>query len=56
MRGVIRLGAVLLSEMDSQRHGGILRLTIFKVKPVLNVGDVGTLEQVNRAITTVQYS
>ena len=45
-----RLGAVILSEMNSSRHGSILRLTVFKVKPVLELGDVGTLEQGNRAV------
>ena len=49
-RSVTRLGAVIICEVNSRRHGGILRLAILKVEPVLKFSDVGALKQVNRAI------
>ena len=47
-RSVTRLSAIILSETNRQGHWSVLRLAVLKLKLVLKLGDVGTLEQVDR--------
>ena len=49
-RSVARLGTVILGETNSGGHGSVLRLTVLKIKPVLKLGDIRTLKQMNRTI------